>query len=881
MTGKVIATFNLVHEKVVNEMQRVEKYPEDIAESLRKLQEFDTIKLKPTVKIITKTEASLKDGSNDQNVKAAQGEYQEDTKQWKARERQYSANKINAYSTIWSKYCTMTMQMKLKQEVDYEKFRNDPIKLLLKIRKLVQTPEKAVYPMASLFEAIRRLLNIRQGEEELLVVYLERFKSERDIIRDQIGENFLDSFIENTSEYKEAKDAAEQKKMKEDGFESFMTTIFMMNAYKPIYESLVERLRTDWTMEMDNYPRRLSRAIELMKHEETKYRLKKKNEKTNKKKNEDQSGESERNETSFAQRNRQQNSTSERRCYCCGSRDHMLNECRLRTQIAEVRWFKNTGEEISSDEISSYQDSTQSNDEQSAASNRANNSSQGTSFTMYHYNTKQENMKLSIEELDNVFMLDSGTTKSLCGNENLVTSIQMAKKPIEVKTSAGTTVIDMMSKVPGFGETMYKKGVPNILSLKEMTKVGKVTYNSEVDDAFYVKLYGDKRLIRFGNDIEGLYTYRPSKNYLNQIKKLKNNMKEVALQMISNKLDSVKINEEGFSERQVKRARGAVSTMHAGGAPTTEQFKWLIKNNKVRGMPVIEEDIKVADEIWKADISSLKGKSVREKPNVVTTEFETVPNVLLAKCRIVELCVDIMFVNQCVFLTTIDKTVKYRCTIPMSNRRADEISSGLKKIFNHYNKGGLLVSVVHADHEFAAPMEEAVDEFPGVHLNITNPDEHVPQAERNNRTIQERVRVGYHRMPYKAIPKIMMKALVLRNTFNLNLYLPKDGVSRIYSPHQIVSQKPISYSHHLKFETGDYVQAITENNPKNTNMSRRIDGIYLRPTMILQEGHILMDLQTGREFARARVVKTPITDHVIKRVEQIATGQGFKSLKFF
>ena len=94
MTGKVIATFNLVHEKVVKEIQRVEKYPEDIAESLRKLEEFDTIKLKPTVKIITKTEASLKDGSYDQNVKAAQGEYQEDTKQWKARERQYSANKI-------------------------------------------------------------------------------------------------------------------------------------------------------------------------------------------------------------------------------------------------------------------------------------------------------------------------------------------------------------------------------------------------------------------------------------------------------------------------------------------------------------------------------------------------------------------------------------------------------------------------------------------------------------------------------------------------------------------------------------------------------------------------------------------------------------------
>ena len=71
--------------RVVNEIQKVEKYPEDIAESVRKLEEFDLISLKPTEKIIGKTYASIKDGSY--NAKAAQGEFQEDTKQWKARQR--------------------------------------------------------------------------------------------------------------------------------------------------------------------------------------------------------------------------------------------------------------------------------------------------------------------------------------------------------------------------------------------------------------------------------------------------------------------------------------------------------------------------------------------------------------------------------------------------------------------------------------------------------------------------------------------------------------------------------------------------------------------------------------------------------------------------
>ena len=38
-------------------------------------------------------------------------------------------------------------------------------------------------------------------------------------------------------------------------------------------------------------------------------------------------------------------------------------------------------------------------------------------------------------------------------------------------------------------------------------------------------------------------------------------------------------------------------------------------------------------------------------------------------------------------------------------------------------------------------------------MNYTNAQEHVPQAERNNRTIKERIRAALHRLPYKKIPK--------------------------------------------------------------------------------------------------------------------------------
>lgn len=44
-------------------------------------------------------------------------------------------------------------------------------------------------------------------------------------------------------------------------------------------------------------------------------------------------------------------------------------------------------------------------------------------------------------------------------------------------------------------------------------------------------------------------------------------------------------------------------------------------------------------------------------------------------------------------------------------------------------------------------------------VNYTSKGEHVPEAERNNRTIGERICTTYHNLPYKAIPRIMLKYL--------------------------------------------------------------------------------------------------------------------------
>ena len=70
-------------------------------------------------------------------------------------------------------------------------------------------------------------------------------------------------------------------------------------------------------------------------------------------------------------------------------------------------------------------------------------------------------------------------------------------------------------------------------------------------------------------------------------------------------------------------------------------------------------------------------------------------------------------------------------------------------------------------------------------MNYTAKGKHVPEAERNNRTIGERIRANYHNLPYKAIPRIMLCYLAMISTSQLNFFPAKGGVSPHLSPHII------------------------------------------------------------------------------------------------
>jgi hypothetical protein len=216
---------------------------------------------------------------------------------------------------------------------------------------------------------------------------------------------------------------------------------------------------------------------------------------------------------------------------------------------------------------------------------------------------------------------------------------------------------------------------------------------------------------------------------------------------------------------------------HNLGCPTVENMKSLLRSNAIQDCPVTAEHVTNAEAIFGPDIGTLKGKTTHRKPRIVTQDVIAIPPEIRLRCQELTLEIDVMHINGMPMLTTIDTKIKYRGLIPLKNRTKEQLYEALDKVFRHYNKGGFRITRILADHEFEAILEEVSDEL-DTEINCPPAGEHVPGAERNNRTIEERIRAAFHNLPYQGLTRLMWRFLAMEQTKKLTIFPVKGGVSK-------------------------------------------------------------------------------------------------------
>ena len=346
--------------------------------------------------------------------------------------------------------------------------------------------------------------------------------------------------------------------------------------------------------------------------------------------------------------------------------------------------------------------------------------------------------------------LDSGSSFHLIKDKEIVENVNPVKNPMIMGTNAGTKRIILQGELPDVGRAWVDEdAMTSVLSLGLLADKYHVTYDNKKEDAFIVDM-GHKK-VKFARGRDNMYKFYVPKEIVEENRRADNEQADKDGEYgESHPITTVKENKKFYTKRQFDRAKEARALYHKVGAPRLENLKAMIRANMIANCPVTVEDINIAQDIFGDDVSTLKGKSTRRKAKPVKDDWIEVPKEIMKKHHRLTLCIDVMYVNKISMLTTIDQTIKYRGLVPMKNTTADELYASLDMVVRKYNDAGFTVARIHCDGEFK-PLMRAVADDMYIELNPTSKDEHVPEAERNNRVIKERVRTHFHRLPFRKL----------------------------------------------------------------------------------------------------------------------------------
>jgi hypothetical protein len=737
--------------------------------------------------------------------------YIEQVKGYVKRLTELTSNLGTVHAVIWGQ-CSEAMKDKIKSLTDNKTKTetNDCFWLLKQLKAVTLQFDEKRNVFVSLLEARTSLLNCKQQQGQTVSEYLEVLRGWVDTI-EYHGGTVAEEFTLIKGMDAEGNVVADDVR-KVVARDKTLATMLMLRADPTRYGTLLADLSNNYAMGKDEYPANLSAAYTLLVNYKTPVNARVRE--TTQAVVVAQRTAPEATAMTFAQKAALKPGTNGMThdgvtCYNCQASGHYAVDCPTGTNT-------------------------------------------GTTLVQHAFSLAQT----KTSGLDPLWiLLDSQSTVSVFKNPDMLRNIRKSEKTLRAITNGGYQDSSLIGDFPNLGEVWFNsESIANILSLAEVRKVCRITMDTSCESAINVHRL-DGSIMKFVEHDSGLYVYSSANVTNNTVS---------AYTLISTVVEQKKM----FTQREIKAADTARMLYRNLGRPDEAEFQHILRQNLIRNCPVTPADAQRALVIYGADIATIKGKTTRSEASERVPTFEAVPlpPPILEHHMNVTLCVDFFFVQGLIFLHTISRGIGFRTVSPVADRNKATIVREMKTVLHLYKCRGFAVRDIHCDVEFAC-IREIVRP---IQLNVVPVDSHVGEIERSIRTIKERLRSCVHGLPFKRLPKIMIRHMVSDAVRCLNQFPWKYGISETLSPAAIVVGVASPDYNAMRIEFGSYAQVFEDHPITNTPRARTLGAIALNPTGNVQGDYYFMSLATGHRISRHTWTELPITDTAIGRVEAIA-----------
>jgi hypothetical protein len=496
--------------------------------------------------------------------------------------------------------------MPIFKEMHHEK---DPIKLLKAIKGLTfRFDSNKEYEM-SLVEAIDKLYRFYQGKDMPNTQFLKNFNNLVDVIEHyggtigvhkKITEDILAEYTGGSYDsvnWKLAYTDNQVKKATEKGKERVPARMFLNRIDHTHYGSMLVKLHNDYvTSRHDVYPNDRISAFALINNGNNSYEKPYQNQSYN--------------GTSFAQsRSRLLNGIV---YWGCGKEGITLAEC---TNPSCIKRFKaKQDRKQSSIDNSTIQGQQHLNVKaviEDSVEHRSNENDLDKEYNGYYFGNdshQQDDKILNSSQGkvgDSLILLDSQSTHSTFYSSKLVQNIRDAPKPLQMLTNAGTIIYHQQADLPNYRIVWFNQHlIANIISMSDAERRGHIILYSP--GCLKLTDKDNTSTMSFKMNPSGLYVFKTP---------------DLGLSLVQ----TIDENSKFLTSRQIESAKRARDLYKMIGRQSSIDFIAIIKNNLLPNVDISVKDIKNTQRIFGKDLGSIQGKTVRLRPDAVTTDIFKFP----------------------------------------------------------------------------------------------------------------------------------------------------------------------------------------------------------------------------------------------------------------
>ena len=134
--------------------------------------------------------------------------------------------------------------------------------------------------------------------------------------------------------------------------------------------------------------------------------------------------------------------------------------------------------------------------------------------------------------------------------------------------------------------------------------------------------------------------------------------------------------------------------------PSDDAMKYYLKHNLIKGMKLKSKDVDNANLILGKPLASVRGKITALLMIKNMSQQITLRDIPELEEQMVNLYVDLFYVNDIPFLHTKSKEINYITIQKLDKRTTDKISKRLKNVISRYITRGITITDIFADNEF-------------------------------------------------------------------------------------------------------------------------------------------------------------------------------------